>query len=144
VENNLYENIEKQKIRDCIFSLLKDKEEEIVILESPKCLMLKQLLEKGYKNIKIPNNEEYHLINEFKEYFVPFSLGSFLGNFNLEKKIGLVWADFCGTWESHKEEIVPLFHRELLKDNSLLVSSCSLRTYDGRNDFISSLITYLT
>lgn len=140
--NSVYEHEKKEKIREIIINLL-DKKSNIVMLESPYCIMLKKLLKKGFNKIKIPNNEEYYdFPEEYKRYVYPFSLGNFLGDFKFEEKIDLVWADFCGNWNNYKEEIVPLFHRELFNDNSTLIITTSMRDI-GKNDLVKDVITYL-
>ena len=147
--NSIYEHEKKEKIREILINLV-NKKSNIIVLESPACIVLKKLLEKGFKNIKIPNNEEYDAFpEEYKKYVYPFNLGNFLGNFNFEEKIDLVWADFCGTWGSYKEEIVPLFHKELLNNNSTLINNnstliitTSMRDV-GKNDLVKEVITYL-
>ncbi len=139
---SVYEHEKKEKIRDIIVNLV-NKKSNIVMLESPACIILKKLLKEGIKNIQIPNNEEYDAFpEEYKKYVYPFNLGNFLGNFNFKKKIDLVWADFCGNWNNYKEEIVPLFHKEILNNNSTLIITTSMRD-TGKNDLVKEVITYL-
>lgn len=136
----VYEN--KERIRDIILGFVKP-ENKVVFLESPYCIMLKKLLDKGVKDIQIPNHIEGNdFPEEYQRYVYPFSLADFCGNFVFDKKINLVWADFCGNWNSCKEEVIPLFNRELLADDSLLVISCSFRS-TGKNDLLKDVLNYL-
>ncbi len=136
-----YNHKDKEIIRKSILSMLKP-DCNIVLLESPYCIMLKKLIKKGFTKIKIPNNEEFEdFTEEYKNYVYPFNLGSFLGNFNFEEKLDLVWADFCSTWESTKEQLIPLFERELFNDNSTLIITNSLRA--SKNNYVSEVLLYL-
>ena len=141
-ENCIYDYEDKERIRDIILGFIKEKD-SVVLLESPYCIMLKKLLDMGIIDIKIPNHEEgKNFPEEYKKYVYPFSLGTFLGNYEFKKKINLVWADFCGNWNTCREQIIPLFHRELLSDNSLLAISCSFRS-TGKNDLLKDVLNYL-
>jgi hypothetical protein len=141
-DNCIYDYGDKERIRDIILNFT-NKESKVVLLESPYCIMLKKLLEKGIKDIQIPNHiEEKDFPEEYKKYVFPFSLGTFLGNFEFDRKIDVVWADFCGNWNTCREQIIPLFHRELLSDNSLLAISCSFRS-TGKNDLLKDVLNYL-
>lgn len=140
--NCVYKHEHKERIREIIMSFL-NKDSNVLILESPFCLMLNKLLEKGITKISIPNNEEYaDFPKEYSKYVIPLSLGNYCGNCEFEKKFDLVWADFCGNWRNHKEELIPIFERELLNNNSTLIISVSMRDY-GKNDLVKEVMFQL-
>lgn len=141
-EKNVYDHEHKERVRNIILSFL-NKDSNILILESPFCSMLKKLLEAGINKITIPNHEEYMSFpKEYSKYVIPFSLGKYCGNCEIKNKFDLIWADFCGTWNTCKEELIPIFERELLNKNSTLIITLSMHD-SGKNDLVKDVMNQL-
>ena len=135
---SMYERPIKMSIRDIIIKEAKrfcSDKDDILILESSKKLAIKCIIKNNlaFKKCMMPNTVEEIKISEKEkklgfEFLPNTELQSLL---NSDKKYSFIWADYCGTFCTNKQDIEKMFMLDSMRNNSLLVTTFHKpRTYE--------------
>lgn len=107
-----------------------------LILDAETLITTNFLSKRGFKNITVPNPYVYDKIKKDKRIIAKDQLvGNYIASTSI--KFSAVWLDYCCTFDGNQtDEIVPqddiimLFNRRLLTDNSTFAVTFAYRTHE--------------